>query len=212
MKKQIVTAIIAGVICMPSMAMLDLDLYTGIDYRTTTTSHYYSGSDNTDLKDTNNLSGYLAIEHFIPLLPNAKLKYSDLSTKTTGDSNSTEGSASNAILYYQLFDNGLFEFDLGLAYTRVETDFQNLTSDLAQAYVAAKLFVPGTGIHAFTEVVTGSVTNDKATDAEFGLAYTFNPDSIVNLAVRTGYRFQDATIGEFEQENKGLFAGLALHF
>ncbi|ABM05117.1 hypothetical protein Ping_3433 [Psychromonas ingrahamii 37] len=209
MKKQIATAIIASLMCMPSIALIDI--YTGIDYRTTTTSQSFSGTDQ-DLKDTNNLSGYLAIEHFIPLLPNAKIKYSDLSTKKSTDSSSTDGSTRNAILYYQLFDNGLFQFDLGLAYTRVEADFQNLTSDLAQAYGAAKLFVPGTGIHAFTEVINGSLTDDKATDAQFGLAYTFNPDSIVDIAVRAGYRFQDATIGEFKQEDKGLFAGLALHF
>jgi outer membrane protein len=211
MKKQIFTAVIASAICMPSMAMLDLDVYTGIDYRTTDTSQSFSGTDQ-DLKDTNNLSGYLAIEHFIPMLPNAKLKYSDLSTETTADSSSIKGSASNAILYYQLFDNGLFEFDFGLAYTSMETDSHNINADLSQAYAAAKLFVPGTGIHAFTEVVSGSLTNDKATDAELGLAYTFNPDSIINIAVRAGYRFQDATIGAFEQENKGLFAGLELHF
>lgn len=209
MKKQIATAIIAGVISMPSMALMDV--YTGIDYRTTATSQSNSGID-TDMKDTNNFSGYLAIEHFIPLLPNAKLKYSDLSTETSAGSTTTDSSATNAILYYQLFDNGLFEFDLGLAYTRVETDFQNLTSDLGQAYGAAKLFVPGTDIHAFTEIITGSISNDKATDTVIGLAYTFNPDSIINIAVRAGYRFQDATIGEFKQENKGLFAGLEAHF
>lgn len=207
MKKQIATAIIAGVICMPSMALVDV--YTGIDYRTTTSSQSYSGI-NQDLKDTNNLSGYLAIEHFVPMLPNAKLKYSDLSTESR--LTSTDASSSNAVLYYQLFDNNLFEFDLGLAYTRVDTDFNNLTSDLAQGYGSAKLFVPGTGIHAFTEIIAGSVSDDKATDVELGLAYTFNPDSMIDIAVRAGYRFQDATIGEFEQENKGLFAGLALHF
>lgn len=209
MKKQIATTIIASFICMPSMALVDV--YTGIDYRTTTASQSYSGMDQ-DLKDTNNLSGYLAIEHFVPLLPNAKIKYSDLSTETTADSSSTEGSAANAILYYQLFDNELFEFDLGLAYTAIETDSHNINADLGQAYAAAKFFIPGTGIHAFTEVVSGSVTDDKATDATLGLAYTFNPDSMVNIAVRAGYRFQDATLGEFKQENKGLFAGLALHF
>ncbi|PKH01822.1 hypothetical protein CXF72_14785 [Psychromonas sp. MB-3u-54] len=207
MKKQIVTAVIASVVCMPSMAILDLDLYTGIDYRTTSTSQSFSE----ELKDTNNLSGYLAIEHFIPMLPNAKLKYSDLSTET--DSGSTiDSSTANAILYYQLFDNSLFDFDLGLAYTRLESDIDNMSKNLGQAYAAAKLQIPGTGVHAFAELVSGSLSSDKATDAELGLAYTFNPDSILNLAVRAGYRYQDAEINSLKMENKGLFAGLALHF
>ncbi|HEY7865551.1 MAG TPA: TIGR04219 family outer membrane beta-barrel protein [Psychromonas sp.] len=211
MKKQITTAIIASAICMPSMAMLDLDVYTGLDYRTTETKQSNSGIDQ-DLKDTNNLSAYLAIEHFIPVLPNAKLKYSDLTTETSADSKTIKGSAANAILYYQLFNNDLFEFDLGLAYTLLESDFDNMSEDLGQAYGAAKLHVPGTGIHVFAELISGSLSSDKATDAELGLAYTFNPDSMLNIAVRAGYRYQDAQFNELERENKGLFAGLALHF
>jgi len=211
MKKQICTAIIASAICMPSMAMLDLDVYTGIDYRTTNTQQSDSGISQ-DLKDTNNISAYLAIEHFIPLLPNAKIKYSDLTTETSAASKTIKGSAANAILYYQLFDNDLFEFDLGLAYTRLESDYENMSKNLAQAYGAAKLQIPGTGMHAFAELISGSLSSDTATDAELGLAYTFNPDSILNIAVRAGYRYQDAEINQFERENKGLFAGLALHF
>jgi outer membrane protein len=209
MKKQICTAIIASAISMPSMAMFDLDIYTGIDYRTTSTSQSYSGT-NEDLQDTNNLSGYLALEHFIPMLPNAKLKYADLSTETTADSTTIDGSATNAILYYQLFNNPLFDFDLGLSYTRLESDLDK--KNLGQVYGAAKVQVPGTDIHAFAEVISGSLSSDKATDAELGLAYTFNPDSILNIAVRAGYRYQDAEINNFERENKGLFAGLELHF
>jgi len=209
MKKKICTTILASAICMPSMALVDI--YAGIDYRSTAASQSFSGQTE-DLDNTNNLSGYLAFEHFIPLIPNAKLRYSDLSTEKNTDSTTVDSASANAILYYQLFDNGLFEFDLGLAYTRVETDFQSLTADLAQAYGAAKLYVPGTGISAFAELVGGTVSDDKATDAELGLTYTFNPDSIFNIAVRAGYRFQDATISEFKQENKGLFAGMEVHF
>lgn len=209
MKKQICTTILAGAMCMPAMAMVDI--YTGIDYRTTETSQSYMGQENA-LKETNNLSGYLTLEHFIPLVPNAKLKYSDLSTKTDTDSTKIDGSATNAILYYQLFNNDLFEFDFGLAYTHLDSDFQNMSSDLGQAYGAAKFFVPATGINAFAEVIAGTVTSDKANDIELGLAYTFNPDAMLNIAVRAGYRFQDATVNDVEQENKGLFAGIELHF
>jgi len=119
----------------------------------------------------------------------------------------------NAILYYQLFDNDLFEFDFGLAYTNVKTDFNDLSADLGQAYGAAKFHIPGVNMHAFAEVTGGSLSDDKATDGEIGLAYTFNPDSkLLNFAVRAGYRYQDAEINNFKQENKGLFAGLEVHF
>lgn len=210
MKKQICAAAIATVISMPTMAEF-LGIYAGVDYRTTASSH----SDIVgDFQDTNNLSGYIALEHFIPLIPNAKLKYSDLSAEYSNSQSSSEPTSysANAIAYYRLFNNGLFEFDLGLAYSRLDA-LSGQTSDIAQAYGAAKVHVPGVGMHFFTEVIAGTVTDDEATDAEIGVAYTFNPDSaLLNLAVRAGYRYQEMVISGDTQENKGLFAGLEAHF
>lgn len=208
MKKQICAAVVATVISMPTMADF-LGVYAGVDYRTTATKHSngYPG----EFDDSNNFSAYLAFEHFVPLISNVKLQYADLGC----DISSTEikSSASNAILYYELFDNDLFEFDLGLAYSAIETDYQNLDSDLAQAYGAAKLHIPGVGMHVFAEVITGSLTDDNLTDAQAGVAYTFNPDSLLlNFSVRAGYRLQEMEIDNFKQENKGLFAGLEAHF
>jgi len=208
MKKKIFAAAIATAFSMPTMADF-LGVYAGIDYRTTATS-YTDSSDS--LNDTNNLSGYIAVEHFIPLLPNAKLKYSDLSSEYDNSSSDLSSSALNGILYYQLFDNGLFEFDFGLSYSKLE-DIVGQSADLGQLYAAAKVHIPGVGMHAFAEVISGSLTDDNATDAEIGLAYTFNPDSVLlNLSVRAGYRLQEIEINNFTQENKGLFAGLEVHF
>jgi len=211
MKKQICAAVVAGVISMPTMADF-LGVYAGIDYRTTATDHTANGYTG-EFKDTNNLSGYLAFEHFIPLIANVKLKYSDLGSKYSVDSTKVASSSKNAIAYYQLVDNSLFELDLGLAYTRIETDYLHLDSDLGQVYGAAKIHVPGVPMYAFAEVIAGSLSSDNATDAEIGLAYTFNPDSrLLNVSVRTGYRHQEAEMDRLKQENKGLFAGLEAHF
>ncbi|GLS89710.1 membrane protein [Psychromonas marina] len=208
MKKQICAAAIATAFSMPTMADF-VGIYAGVDYRTTKTSY----TDSTDgLEDTNNISGFVAFEHFIPLIPNVKLKYSDLSSEYKNTSGELSSSALNGILYYELFDNGLFEFDLGLAYTDLE-GIENQSASLGQAYAAAKVHIPGTGMHAFAEIVGGSLTDDSATDTEFGLAYTFNPDSLLlNFSVRAGYRMQEFEINKRTQENKGLFAGLAVHF
>ena len=208
MKKQILAATIATVISMPTMADL-LGLYAGVDYRTTTSS-YTSDGQTFDFKDTNNLSGYVAFEHFVPLIPNIKLKYSDLSSEIFGEEESS--SMLNGILYYQLLDTGIVEADFGLSYTKAE-DFSEESADLVQAYAAAKIHVPGVGMHAFAEVVGGSITDDKATNAEGGVSYTFNPASlVVAVSVRAGYRYQEMIINDNTQENKGLFAGLEAHF
>ncbi|WP_354625414.1 TIGR04219 family outer membrane beta-barrel protein [Psychromonas sp. MME2] len=211
MKKQICAAVVAGLISMPTMADF-LGVYAGVDYRKTKTNHTANGyTDGFD--DTNNFSGYLAFEHFIPLVPNAKIKYSDLSGEHSADSKNIDSSSKNAILYYQLLDNSLFELDFGLAYTRVETDYDNLSTNLGQAYGAAKVHIPGIAMHAFTEVISGSINDDDATDAEIGLAYTFNPNSaLLNFSLRAGYRYQEAKIDRFKQENKGPFIGLEAHF
>jgi outer membrane protein len=205
MKKKACTALVASAICMPTMADF-IGVYAGVDYR----SNSSSSNMGEELEDTNNVSGYIAFEHFIPLIPNAKVKYSDLSNDTNIGSN--DSSAANAILYYRLFNNSLLELDLGLAYTHFETDYSNLNADLGQLYGAAKVHLPGTSLHAFAEVIAASATSDDYTDAEIGMAYTFNPDSLLNVAVRAGYRYQKAEISRYEQENKGPFAGLEVHF
>lgn len=206
MKKQICAAAIVAAFSMPAMADF-VGIYAGLDYRTTETAFTSS-----DFEDTNNISGYVALEHFIPLVPNVKLKYSDLSSENSVGAEEPSSESLNGILYYELFDNGLFEFDFGLAYSSLE-DLSGENADLGQVYGAAKVHVPGVGMHAFAEVIAGSVTSDDATDAEIGLAYTFNPDSVLlNFSVRAGYRYQEMVINDLTQENKGLFAGVEVHF
>ena len=211
MKKKILVAIITTTVSLPTMAEF-LGIYAGIDYRTTTSSH---SNIEGDFRDTNNLSGYITVEHFVPLIPNAKLKYSDLSAEYSGSQGSkldSNSSMINAIAYYRLFNNNLFEFDLGLAYSRIDA-ITGKAADIAQAYGAAKIHVPGVSTHLFTEVIAGSINSDEATDAEMGIAYTFNPDSkLLNFSVRAGYRYQEIRINNATQESKGLFVGLEAHF
>lgn len=206
MKKQLIAATIAATISMPSMADF-LGVYAGIDYRTNETS-FSSASFDDD--DSTNLAGYIAFEHFIPVIPNAKLKYSDLS------SDEFDSSAMNGILYYELFDNGLFEFDFGLAYTDIESNYTGAdkSASIGQAYLAGKVHIPGVGVHVFAEGIGGSVTDDDAIDVEAGLQYTINPDSLlVNVGLRAGYRMQELRFKNTEtQNNEGWFAGIEAHF
>ena len=206
MKKQICAVALAAAFSMPATADF-IGVYAGIDYHTTSTE---AGGDDS-FEDSENFSGYVAFEHFIPLIPNAKIKYSELDTESAPLSTELSSSLASAIAYYELFDNGLFEFDLGLAVTQINPAIGR-TTELAQAYAAAKTYVPGMNMYGFAEVLAGSVTDDEATDVEFGLGYTFNPESLIpSLTVRAGYRYQEM-VTNITQENKGVFAGLELHF
>ena len=203
MKKQLIAAAITASMSMPAMADF-LGVYAGLDYRTNQTSLSDANLDD----DSTNVAGYIAFEHPIPVLPNAKLKYADLTNDISDDSSSLNG-----ILYYELFDNGLFEFDFGLAYTDIEAGSQS--ASIGQAYAAAKAHIPTTGIHAFAEVIGGSVTDDNSLDAEAGLQYTINPDSLLlNVGIRAGYRYQELEFKNVPdtQTNEGWFAGVEVHF
>lgn len=203
MKKQVLAAAIVASMSMPAMADF-LGVYAGVDYNTNETRFNH----NTDRE--NNISGYVAFEHFIPLVPNIKIQYADLNNNTFGGKDS---SVTNGILYYEVLDNGLVEVDLGLAYTDAQGYYEDAT--YGQGYVAGKLHVPGVSMHAFTEIIAGSITDDNNIDAEIGLAYTFNPDSLLlNVSVRGGYRYQELEFKHTntKQEIDGLFAGVEVHF
>ncbi|WP_298942382.1 TIGR04219 family outer membrane beta-barrel protein [uncultured Psychromonas sp.] len=203
MKKQVLAAAIAATMSMPAMADF-LGVYAGLDYSTNDTTLGNSSD------KSNNISGYIAFEHFIPLIPNVKLKYNNL---TNHHFDEDESSTKNGILYYEILDNDLVELDLGAVYT--EAEGYNESANLVQAYGAAKVHVPGVSMHAFAEVIAGSVTSDDVLSGEIGLAYTFNPDSsLLNIAVRTGYRVQELDLNHTsnKQEIDGLFAGVEVHF
>ena len=202
MKKQALAAVIAATISMPSMADF-LGIYAGVDYRNNRTN--YTNGNSSD--EGNNLAGYIAYEHFYPLLPNVKVKSAYLNGDDKGNS------ATNAILYYEIFDNGIFEFDAGVSYTNIK----NTTDDMAimQGYAASKLHFPLTGINAFADLTTVSLSDDDATQLEVGFAYTINPFSpTFNFALRAGYRKQEVKYDgrSGTEETDGAFIGLETRF
>ena len=144
-----------------------LGLYLGADYWATQTSGGLGSSpdlQNFDFEDKEFGSFYIALEHPIPLIPNAKLKYNDLKLDGSaaisesfkfGDNvykvNSTltgDGDLSHIdyVLYYEIFDNDLVSIDLGLSakqfdgYVAVQGDVQTLGS--AEETIDMNGFVP----------------------------------------------------------------------
>jgi len=207
MKKQLCVVAIASFLSAPVFAD-HLGVFVGADYLSNKSD--VNGHSNI-LDDSNNFSGYVAFEHFIPLIPNVKIRYSDLAADYKAVSGELDSSLANGVLYYQIFDNDLFQIDLGLAYTKAEMDEKD--ANIAQVYGAAEISVPGTELYVFAEVLGGSLTDDDAMDATGGVGYTFNPDSLVRLSVRTGYRYQKIDLDDVEkQKTSGLFAGVEAHF
>ena len=209
MKKQLCVLAIASLFSASALSD-NIGVFVGADYLSNSSDFTATDGSTADLDDSSNFSGYVAFEHFVPLIPNAKIRYSDLNADIKhGDE--TKSSLANGILYYQIFDNDLFQIDLGLAYTQAKMTDKDAA--IAQAYGAAEFAVPGTGLYLFAEALGGSVTDDDAMDASGGLGYTFNPDSLISLSVRGGYRYQMIDLDKVgKQESSGAFAGVEAHF
>lgn len=138
MKKYCLAAALS-MACLAPAAHADtlLGLYVGVDAWQADNSGSFADRGNMqsfNFDDETFTSYYAALEHPIPLVPNIKLKYTELelnglgdipddSSFTFGDSVFVAGSSVNAIsdfshmdyiLYYEIFDNDLVSIDLGV--------------------------------------------------------------------------------------------------
>ncbi|MBB1293858.1 MAG: outer membrane protein [Pseudoalteromonas rhizosphaerae] len=112
-----------------------LGLYVGVDGWQSDNSGSFSDSGNMqdfNFEDETFISYYAALEHPIPLVPNIKLKYTELELNgstllnetfefggTSFTTNTTATTISDLshvdyILYYEIFDNDLLSIDLGV--------------------------------------------------------------------------------------------------
>ena len=172
----------------------------------------------------------VAVEHPLPLLPNAKIRYVNL------DSNSEQSSPANAadiklnnidyILYYELLDT-VVHADIGAGLSNLDGTVRNLNagalnqydldeySPLLYATVGVKL--PFTGTSAKAEAIYTHGSDSKKTDVQAELQYDFIDNLLVDVGAKVGYRMMQV---DFEQDQrpdlrlefKGPYIGLDVHF
>ena len=176
-----------------------IDIYVGVNFRTM--------SNDFDETDTNHLSGYIAFENYIPMVPNLKFKTAFLNGNSDGNS------ATNTILYYRFYNTGFIEADAGIAYTNIKTSEDG--ASIPQTYFSGRLFIPNTQMNVFGEIVQGSLVNDGSSQTELGVAYRFIPRNLqLKLAIRAGYysqtvKFKNAST---DRISEGLFIGMKTLF
>lgn len=143
--KKLILAAGLSLACAAPVAQADmlLGLYVGADaWQAENDGSLASNSNlqNFNFEDETFTSYYAALEHPVPLVPNIKLKYTELEMmgSTTlnqsfnygGSSFSANGKATTRtdlshvdyILYYEIFDNDLVSIDLGLNAKRFDGD------------------------------------------------------------------------------------------
>ena len=170
----------------------------------------------------------LAIEHPVPLIPNAKIRYVNLKTQTE---NEVAGQPvydinmdhADFILYYEILDN-IVNADVGVGATTLNGHVTTLAlskTDIDKTvpviYATAGAKLPFTGLSAQGEVLYSNFNDAKITDAQAELQYNFIDNLLVDVGLKAGYRILDIKLDDYEKNDlkfnfKGPYIGLDIHF
>ena len=170
----------------------------------------------------------LAIEHPVPLIPNAKIRYVNLKTQTE---NEVAGQPvydinmdhADFILYYEILDN-IVNADVGVGATTLNGHVTTLAlskTDIDKTvpviYATAGAKLPFTGFSAKAEATYTNVNDVKITDAQAELQYDFVKSIALDLGAKVGYRVLNIELNDLDQRDmkfdfKGPYIGLNAHF
>ncbi len=252
MKKCLIAATL-GCALFASTATADTiaGVYIGVQGWNMDTTGSFSDSSanngNFNFDDETNGAAYIALEHPVPFLPNVKVNHTDMATAGTTRLNSNftfDGNlyttqsdvytdadivATDVIFYYELFDNDLISFDVGLngkyvdgtlivedsdSNTRGEQDFSGV---IPMVYSRVQVGLPFTGLAAYAEGSYLSFDDHTVSDYQVAIAYSFIESLAVDMTLQVGYRNAQVDIEDLDDvyadlEYDGVFAGLEMHF
>ena len=252
MQKTLSAALVGMLSCASPGVVADtfLGVYAGAQVWNTSSSGGFSDDNsavNYNFGDTVNQSFYAALEHGVPLIPNVKVArtsydasgVSNLQTTVTfggvdfGVENTvnveTEVTATDVTLYYELFDNSLVGFDVGLTAKYIDgalalTDKTTLISSqesisgiVPMLYSRVEFGMPFTGLGAYAEGNFLSFDDNTISDYQLALTYSFIENLALDMTLQVGYRNATVEVNDFDGvytdlEYDGVFAGLEVHF
>lgn len=235
---------------LSSLAQADMvfGVYAGAYAWSSSLDGDFNSDDNTDIDTQDTLaldddtasSFYVAVEHGVPLIPNVKLRRTELEFteqailtssvvfdgKTFGATSTIDStidlSHTDATLYYEILDN-VVSADFGLTArvfdgkAKLSTSGQNASIDLnttiPMAYVAVQVDLPLTGLYVGAEGNFISISGNKLQDASAKIGYTIAG----GLGVEAGYRVLRLTLDDVSDLNSdisadGAYAAATFHF
>jgi len=197
-------------------------------------------------------SFFIAVEHPLPFIPNLKVSSIKLNTQgattltsdftfsgTTfpSDSAATTDFKTDYIdytAYYELFDNDLITFDLGVTVRDISANVSvvgttattppvsstakiSASTYVPLAYVATNIGIPSTDFNIYGEGNFLSVNGQKLYDYQVGVSYELIDNLAVDVNLTAGYRnikFQLKDVSNLYTDIKfsGVFAGAVVHF
>tara|TARA_R110002012_G_C11524112_1_gene599799 strand:+ start:225 stop:986 length:762 start_codon:yes stop_codon:yes gene_type:complete len=204
-----------------------------------------------NLVDEQQNSFFVAFEHPLPLIPNARIASTSLTTKgmTTLDapfefgdeifnaevSTNFDVSYVDYTLYYELFDNDLISFDLGLTArdfdggvtvsTRATSgsnastvsDSIAVTDIVPMLYIATNVGLPLTGLNLYAQGNFLSIDDHTLYDYEVGVSYELVDNLAIDVNINAGYRSVKLELDDLNDlytniEFDGVFVGTTIHF
>ncbi|MGL6118254.1 TIGR04219 family outer membrane beta-barrel protein [Plesiomonas sp.] len=163
----------------------------------------------------NNASGYrigLQLEHPIPLLPNAMIRYQNLDGSSNGQV--IEQEKWDMIGYYQLLDNGLINIDLGAGWRQQTNTVSNhsVEQGMFLAYSAGELRIPSTPLSVTAELNMPLYDNTWGYDGQLGLTWRAGA-----LNLKAGYQWAKMDFNEnnnnaSDMNTNGWYGGLSFGF
>ncbi|MGL5007546.1 MAG: TIGR04219 family outer membrane beta-barrel protein [Plesiomonas sp.] len=159
-------------------------------------------------------SGYrigLQLEHPIPLLPNAMIRYQNLDGSSNGQV--IEQEKWDMIGYYQLLDNGLINIDIGAGWRQQTNTVSNhhVEKGMFLAYSAGELTIPSTPLSVTAELNMPFYDSTWGYDGQLGLAWNAGA-----LSLKAGYQWTKMDFDEHSNasnmDTNGWYGGLSFGF
>ena len=191
---------------------------------------------------------YVAFEHPLPLIPNIKLQRTEMDTSGNVilERNFTFGgklfainseattdvklTTTDMILYYELFDNDLISFDVGLNAKYLDGELlvtdkndptvngrEEFSGPIPMIYSRLAVGIPMTGFGAFVEGSFLSIDDHTLSDYQAAITYSLIENLAIDATFQLGYRSVSLELEDLDNiytdlEFKGIYAGLEVHF
>ncbi|MCV2886638.1 TIGR04219 family outer membrane beta-barrel protein [Aestuariibacter sp. AA17] len=250
-KSLLLTALVGSLSANVVMADTIFGLYAGAQAWNMDTEGGFANSStltNFNFDKETKSTFYVAVEHPIPFIPNIKVARTDMDTggstvlqnsftfdgqlftSQTNVNTDIALSSTDFILYYELFDNDLISFDLGVNGKYIDgdlfvvdaTDSSNAARErfsgvVPMLYSRFAVGMPLTGFGFFAEGNFLSIDDHTLTDYQAAVTYDVLDNPAVDLDLQLGYRVMKLELEDLDDiysdiEFKGFYAGVEVHF
>lgn len=155
-----------------------------------------------------------SFEHFVPLVPNARLRYTALPKPTTSSytPTSSNGSVTDFIAYYKLLDS-FIALDVGVGVQKLHDGTQPKSQmSLPMIYTTFGLDLPLTNLSANTELAFAKNRKHQSLDTLAELSYRLYNTSMIDVDGKVGYRVMNIKHPNDETVMQGIYAGIKAKF